>query len=157
MSKKKLLKPYKDKEGNIFKPHAFMIEDHHPVVGRILIVDDRKYKILDDHPNERQGTFIKPMTEQDEEEIEEYDRELEELSEKLVEKVDLKKMIKEQIKKKAPQEIKTGLYILKQEEKGEKIEVQHSRGCYHFTMSHGNQEFDFASGHDVIDGDEVVR
>lgn len=148
--KPKLPKLYEDEEGNVFKSYAFMIEDHHPVVGRILIVDGRKYKVLDDHSDFRNGTFIKPMTEDDEREIEEFDAELEELSLKLVDKVDIKKMILEQIKKKSSQEIKTGLYILKQEEK--EIEIEHSKGCYHFKLRHKNLEFEFVSGNDVIDG-----
>jgi len=148
---KKTIKNVKDNEGNLLKASAFMIEDSHPVVGRILIVDDKKYKILDDVFDKKHGTFIKVMTERDEELIKEYDEEIDELSQKLIKKVDLKKMIKEQIKGKTSQEIKTGLYILKKEKEGKKIEVEHHKGCYHFKLHYKNQEFDFASGNDVID------
>jgi hypothetical protein len=149
--KTKAIKPYKDSEGNVFKPHAFMVEDFHPVVGRILIVDGKRYKVLDDYPSPHQGTFIKPMNDEDEDRINEYNMDINELSEKLVEKVDLKRMIKELIKKKSPQEIKTGLYILKKEKEGEKIEVNHGPGCYSFLMAKGDLIFEFCSGSDIVE------
>lgn len=157
MKKKKALKKIKDKDGTILKPHAFMIESHHPVVGRILEVDGRKYKILDNHSDPTTGTFIKAMDDEDEDLIKEFDREVEELSEKLIEKVDIKRMIKEQIKKKTPQEIKTGLFILMKEDEGEVVEKVDGPGCYQFTLHHKELEFGFCSGGDIIDGGNEYR
>lgn len=155
MIKKKALKKIKDDDGNILKPHAFMIESHHPVVGRILEVDGRKYKILDDHSSPTTGTFIKAMNDDDEDLMEEYDREVEELSEKLIQKVDIKRMIKEQIKRKSPQEIKTGLFILRKEGEGEKVEKVDGPGCYQFSLHYKDLEFGFCSGVDIIDDVEI--
>jgi len=42
------------------------------------------------------------------------------------------------------------LFILKAEEKGEEIEEEHHKGCYHYKMYYKNQSFDFATGSDVI-------
>ena len=139
--------------GEKFKKEAFIIEEHHPAIGRILIVDDVKFKILDDaptsFPGHRSGTFIKKMTEEDETDMEEYDEAVEELSEKLIDRVDLKRMIKENIKQKPIQDIKTGLFILKEMEAGKKVEEEHHKGCYNYKLHHGNQTFELISGSDV--------
>lgn len=132
----------------LYKKKAFMIEEHHPAIGRILIIDDIKFKVLDESnimPSERTGTFIAKLTQEDEDLMKEYDEQLDELSEKLVKKVDLKRLIKEQIKHKPLQEIKTGLFILKEETKGNKVDVEHHKGCYCFKMHLKNQTFEFAS------------
>jgi hypothetical protein len=147
----------KDDDGTPLKSEAFMIEDRHPVIGRILIVDGHKYKIMSDAPGDGTGTFIKAMTEEDERRMQEYDDELDELSEKLVDKIDIKRMIKEQIKNKQHDEIKTGLYILKRQKEGEKVEVEHNRGCYHMTMYYKNQKFDIMSGCDVVNDINEIR
>jgi len=65
----------------------------------------------------------------------------------LIKKVDMKRLIKENIKDKPLQELKTGIYILKQKE--EEIETEHHKGCYHFKLFHKNTEFDFATGSDM--------
>jgi len=61
------------------KKEALMIEEHHPAVGRILIVDGAKFRVMEE-PHMGQlgsGTFIKPMTQDDEDRMEEYDEALE--------------------------------------------------------------------------------
>lgn len=135
--------------GEPMKKKAFLVEDTHPAIGRILIVDNIKYKVLDDYPDHETGTFIARLTEDDEEEMREYDEALDLLSEKLVKKVDVKRLIKENIKDKNMQELKTGLFILQQEENGEEIEEEHHKGCYHFKIFHKNKCFDFATGSDI--------
>ena len=142
----------KDEDGNILKSEAFMTEETHPAIGRILTVNGKRFKILDEGPDPHTGTFIKEMDERDEEHIQEFDEDLEELSNKLVKKVDLKRMIKEQIKNKTHQEIKTGLFILKKDDEGNEVETTHRGGCYEFTMQSGELMFTFMSGHNVIDG-----
>jgi len=142
----------KDEDGNVLKAEAFMTEETHPAVGRILTVNGKRFKVLDEHPDPHTGTFIKEMTELDEEHIREFDEDLEELSNKLVAKVDLKRMIKEQIKSKSHQEIKTGLVILKKEEEGEDVETTHGGGCYDFRMQSGELMFGFMSGDNVVEG-----
>ena len=140
--------------GKKFKKEAFIIEEDHPAVGRILIVDDVKFKILDYEMKggHRSGTFMKRMTAEDEEHIREYDECIEELSEKLTKKIDIKKVIKENMKNKPLQEIKTGLYILKAQENGDDdVEEEHIKGCYNYRIHKGNQTFDFMTGVDVID------
>ncbi len=131
--------------GDNFKKESFMIEETHPAIGRILIVDGKKFRLLDG-ADEEQGTFIRAFTENDEETIIEYDNALETLSEKLVDKVDIKRMIKENIKHSTLQNLKTGLFILKQEEEGRAIEEEHHRGCYEFKMFYKNQRFSFFTG-----------
>jgi len=140
-------------DGKVYKKSAFIIEDEHPAVGRILIVEGIKFKILDDAIGgaHRSGTYLAKLTEEDEIKMQEYDDALEELSEKLVEKIDLKRLIKENIKNKPMQDIKTGLFILKAEEDGEKIEEEHHKGCYNYKIHYMNQTFELMSGHDVID------
>jgi len=137
-----------------FKKEAFIIEDEHPAIGRILIVDDIKFKVMNYEPagGHRSGTFIKRMTEEDEERIQEYEDALEELSEKLVTKVDVKRMIKENIRSQPIQEIKTGLFILKEDEKGVKTETNHRQGCYQLDMHCGKQSFTFLTGRDAFPG-----
>ena len=68
MKEKNLIKV----DGKKYKKEAFMIEESHPAIGRILIIDGEKYKILDEAMSgaHRSGTFIARMTEKDEEEIE---------------------------------------------------------------------------------------
>ena len=140
-------------DGKVYKKEAFIIEDEHPAIGRILIVEGIKFKILDLKQNKfpKQGTFLSKLTERDEEMMQEYDNDLEELSEKLVKKLDIKRLIKENMKNKSYQEIKTGLFILKAEDDGEEIEEEHARGCYNFTMFFQNQEFNFTSGSDYLE------
>ena len=152
--KDEIVKIGKDK----FRKEAFMIEETHPAIGRILIVDGVKFKILDDAPSgfpgHRAGTFIKRMTDHDEELMEEYDEAVEELTEKLSHRVDVKRMIKEHIKQKPMQEIKTGLFILEEMKKGKKVDEEHHKGCYNYKLHFGNQTFEFISGPDV---QEIVR
>jgi len=140
-------------EGTTYKKEAFMIEEDHPAVGRILIIEGMKFKVLDNEmirTSHRSGTYIAKVTEADEEKMKEYDEAIEELSEKLVNRVDIKRLIKENMKDKTMQEIKTGLFILKAEEDGEKIEDEHHRGCYNYKMHYKNQTFEFITGNDVI-------
>jgi len=154
MTKKKKVKKelkIKDEDGNVLKAEAFMTEETHPAVGRILTVNGKRFKVLDEHPDPHTGTFIKEMNELDEEHIREFDDDLEELSNKLVAKVDLKRMIKEQIKTKSPMEIKTGLVILKKEKEGKKVETTHGGGCYDFRMQSGELIFGFLSGNNVVE------
>lgn len=153
----------KDKEdiikldGKKYIKEKFLIEEVHPAVGRILIIDDIRFKILDKAElGERSGTFISKFTEEDEESIKEYDEELERLSSKLAERVDIKRLIKENIKEKSHQEIKTGLFILKAKEDGEVVEEEHSRGCYKYKIHYKNQTFDMMSGSDVLTGVTIV-
>lgn len=154
MTKKKISKKeikLKDKDGNILKAEAFMTEETHPAVGRILTVNGKRFRVLDEGPDPHTGTFIKEMTKLDEEHIQEFDEDLEELSNKLLNKVDLKRMIKEQIKTKTHQEIKTGLFIFKKEEEGKDVETTHGGGCYDFRMQSGELIFSFMSGCSIID------
>lgn len=139
----------KTSEGK-FKKEALLIEDHHPAIGRIMIVDGKKFKVLDEPfvSGLGQGTFIKPFTQDDQDRIDEYEEALETLSEMLLNKVDMKRLIKENIKDKGLQDLKTGIFILKKEQEGEKIDVEHERGCYHFKLYYGNVMFDFATGSD---------
>jgi len=140
--------------GKKYQKEAFMIEESHPAVGRILIIDGMKYKVLDEAmpgPH-RSGTFIKKMTEDDDDEIKEYDDALEELSEKLVDRVDIKRLIKENIKTKPLQEIKTGLFILKAQEDGEEVDEEHHKGCYNYKIHFKNHTFDFATGEEIPHG-----
>ena len=99
----------------------------------------------------------KRLTEEDEEVMEEYDVMLDELSEKLVKKVDIKRLIKEQIKSKPMQELKTGIFILEAEERGEKIEEEQHRGCYQYKMFYKNQLFHLMGGDDVINDISNLR
>jgi len=141
-------------EGKEYKKEAFMIEETHPALGRILIIDGTKYKVLSDAVggSDRTGTFISKMTDRDKEIIEEYDEALDELSEKLVNKVDIKRLIKENIKAKPMEEIKTGLFILKAQEDGEEVDEEHHRGCYNYKIHYKNQVFDFMSGDEIRHG-----
>lgn len=138
-------------DGKKYTKEVFMIEESHPAIGRILIMDGKKFKILDEQmPGvHRTGTFIAKMNERDEEAIEEYDEALEELSEKLVNRVDIKRLIKENIKLRPLQDIKTGLFILKAQEDGEEVEEEHHKGCYNYKIHYKNQTFDFAIGDDM--------
>jgi len=147
-----MVKEKKDKEeiikldGKKYFKKKFLIEETHPAIGRILILDDKKFKVLDKVEGEhRNGTFIAPLTEDDEFEMEEYDEDLERLSEKLAKRVDVKKLIKENIKNKKHKEIKTGLFILKEMEKGNGVEEEHLKGCYQYAIHHKNHSFDFYS------------
>jgi len=136
-------------EGKKYKKTKFIIEETHPVIGRILIIDDKKFKIMDESAigEHRSGTFIAPLTGDDEERMQEYDEDLENLSEKLAGRVDIKKLIKENIKNKKHQEIKTGLFILNEMEKGNKsAEEEHIKGCYQYVAHYKNHSFDFFSG-----------
>jgi len=144
-------------DGKVYKKEAFMIEEDHPAIGRIINIEGMKFKVLDNQMKgpHRSGTFIAKLTQEDEIRMQEYDDELEELSEKLVQKIDIKRLIKENIKNKPHQEIKTGLFILKAQGEGEEVEEEHSKGCYQFTMHHKNQTFSFASGSD-IHNDEII-
>lgn len=137
-----------------FKKEAFIIEDEHPAIGRILIVDGVKFKVMNYEPvgGHRSGTFIKRMTEEDKECIQEYEDALEELSDKLATKVDVKRMIKENIRSQSIQEIKTGLFILKEDEKGVKTETNHRQGCYQLDLHCGKQSFTFLTGRDAFPG-----
>ncbi len=139
-------------DGKTYKKEAFIIEDSHPAIGRTLEVEGVKFKILDGYVpgGHKAGTFITKLTEDDEARMEEYDEELDSLSEKLMSKLDIKRLIKENIKNKPHQDIKTGLFILKQEEEGKKIEKEHAKGCYQFSMHYRNQTFDLISGSDVM-------
>jgi len=138
-------------DGKVYKKEAFIIEEEHPAIGRILNVEGMKFKILDNEMigHHRSGTYMAKLTEEDEDRMKEYDEALEELSEKLVQKVDIKRLIKENIKKKSMQEIKTGLFILKAQDDGEVVEEEHIKGCYNYRMHYRNQTFDFISGDDV--------
>ena len=136
-------------DGKKHSKQKFFLEEFHPAVGRILIFDDVKFRILDDRvdPIHRTGTFIKKLTEEDEEAMEEYDEDIEKLSEKLVDRIDIKRMIKEQINQKPSQEIKTGLFILKELENGKKVEEEHHKGCYSYKAHLGNQVFQLETAH----------
>lgn len=156
VSKKKKEIKIKDEDGNILKSEAFMIEGYHPAVGRILEVNGERFMVMDEIMNPHSGTLIKKMTEEHEERIREYDEEVKSLAEKLVHKVDITRMIEEQLKARNPAEIKTGLYILKKEEDGEELEVNHGKGCYEFSMSCGELIFHFTSGASAQDGIDVT-
>jgi len=139
-------------DGKVYKKNAFIIEDDHPAIGRILIVEGMKFKILDaaiQGPH-KSGTYIAKLTEQDEETMREYDESIEVLSEKLAKKIDIKRLIKENMKNKTMQDVKTGLFILEQQDNGEEIEEEHIKGCYNYKMHYKNQTFEFISGADVI-------
>lgn len=140
-------------DGKKYKKTAFVIEDQHPAIGRILNIEGLKFKILDDsmRGSHRTGTYIAKLTEEDEERMEEYDAAVEELSGKLVKKIDLKRMVKENMRGKTFQEIKTGLFILKAEEEGEEVEEEHQKGCYNYNIHYKNQTFQFITGNDVIE------
>ncbi len=131
-----------------YKKEQFMIEEYHPAIGRILIIEDLKFKVMGEKAvgSERNGTFITKLTERDEERMREHDEALEELSSKLVEKIDIKRLIKERIKERGTEEIKTGLFILKAQEDGEDIEEEHLKGCYNYRIHYKNQTFDFTDG-----------
>lgn len=135
-------------EGKKYKKEHFMIEEFHPAVGRILIFENIKFKILDNKAigSHRAGTFIAKLTEDDEERMREHDEALEELSSKLVDRIDVKRLIKEKMKEKPTQELKTGLFILKAKEDGEDVEEEHHRGCYNYKAHYKNQTFDFTDG-----------
>lgn len=138
-------------EGKLYKKQAFIIEDNHPAIGRILIVEGQKFKILDKDiiVGHKSGTFMKKLTEEDEQAMKDYDNAIDELSEKLIKKLDIKRLIQENIKNQSMQEIKTGLFILQAEEEGNKIEEEHHKGCYNFKMHYMNQCFELITGHDV--------
>ncbi len=139
-------------DGKVYKKQAFIIEDNHPVIGRLLNVEGMKFKILDDDIRgpHKSGTYLAKLTEEDEQRMEEYDNALDELSEKLIQKIDIKTLIKENMKNKSMQEIETGLFILKAKDAGEKVEVEHHKGCYHFKMHYRNQTFEFMTGSDIL-------
>lgn len=147
---KEIVKKEKDViiEGKKYIKEQFMIEESHPAIGRMLVFEGIKFKIMDEQSfgSERSGTFITRLSERDEEVMEEYDRDLEELSEKLVDKIDIKRLIKESIKEKRHSEIKTGLFILKAKEEGKDVEEEHIRGCYNYKIHYKNQSFDFIGG-----------
>ena len=138
-------------DGKVYKKEAFLIEEEHPAIGRIMIVEGQKFKIMDDHMKgpHKEGTFIAKLTEDDEERMEEYDDALELLSEKLAKKVDIKKIVKENLKSRVFQDIKTGLYILDAQEKGEVVTQEEGKGCYQLTLHHKNHSFSFVTGDDV--------
>jgi len=139
-------------DGINYKKEVFIIEENHPAIGRILIVEGAKFKILDEEMrgHAKTGTFMKRLSEDDEQTMQEYDDAVDELSEKLTQKVDIKRLIKENIKTKTLQEVKTGLFILKQETEGKKIEEEHIRGCYNYNMFYKNQGFSLITGSDVL-------
>jgi len=142
-------------EGKKYKKEHFMIEEYHPAIGRILIFEDIKFKIMDDKVSgsHRTGTFLARLTERDEEVMKEHDELLEELSSKLVDRIDMKRLIREKIKEKPTQELKTGLFILKAKEDGEDVEEEHHRGCYNYKIHYKNQTFDFADGLEILTGE----
>lgn len=141
-------------EGNKVRAKAFIIETEHPAVGRILEVEGKKFRVMDDFKNPHEGTFIKPFTEEDEESINEYEEALDTLSEKLEKYVDIKRFIKENIKGKAIQEIRTGLYIIDKEEKGEEVEKTHRGGCYDFSMQYKELIFSLLTGIEAANPNE---
>ena len=140
-----------------YKKEQFLIEEFHPAVGRIMIVEDMKFKIMDNKAigSHRSGTFIAKLTDKDEEMMREYDEDIEELSEKLVDRLDIKRMIKEKLKEKSPTNLKTGLFILKKQDEGEDVEEEHHRGCYNYKIHYKNQTFDFIDGIEMIDAREL--
>ncbi len=144
-------------DGKKYKKEHFLIEEYHPAIGRIMIIENMKFKIMDDKAigSHRSGTFMAKVTERDEELMKEYDDDLEELSEKLVDKLDIKRMIKEKLKEKQPAHLKTGLFILKAQEDGEEVEEEHHRGCYNYKIHYRNQTFDFIDGIEMIDAREL--
>lgn len=144
-------------KGKRYSKSKFLVEENHPAIGRILIIENLKFKILDEETKfHKSGTFIAPLTEEDEERMREYDEEIETLSEKLVDRVDVKRLIKENIKHKTHQEIKTGLFILKAKDKGEQIEEEHLKGCYQYQMHYKNQTFDLISGSEVLNNMAII-
>jgi hypothetical protein len=144
-------------DGKKYKKEQFMIEEYHPAIGRILMIEDLKFKVMTQKAvgSERQGTFISKMTERDEEVMREHDDALDELSEKLVDRIDIKRLIKEKLKERETQDIKTGLFILKAKEDGEEVEEEHHRGCYNYKIHYKNHSFDFCDGLDMIAGVEL--
>lgn len=140
-------------DGKVYKKQAFIIEDEHPAIGRILTVEGMKFKILDPEIKgpHRSGTYLAKLTEEDEETMEEYDEALDKLSEKLIKKLDIKRLIKENMKNKSMQEIETGLFILKAQEEGGEVDEEHHKGCYNYKIHHGKQTFEFISGSDVLE------
>lgn len=136
--------------GNKLKKEAFIIKENHPAIGEIMIVDGIKYKIMDADTigPHRKGTFLRKMTNEDEERIQEYEDALDELSSKLVDKVDIKRMIKENLRTKPMNDLKTGLYILSDVNKAD-VEKNHSKGCYVLDMHLGNLTFTFQTGADI--------
>ncbi|MFW6121905.1 MAG: hypothetical protein ACOC80_13560 [Petrotogales bacterium] len=144
----------------VFKKEAFIIEDEHPALGRILIVDGKKYRVMDyaGLGGHRSGTFIRPLTEEDEQRIKEYEESLDEISELLVNKVDVKRIIKENIRSSPITEIKTGLYILKSEDDDSiETEENHKSGCYQLDLHKGKQTFSFITGRDVTDFNRIAQ
>lgn len=136
-------------DGKTYKKEAFIIEEHHPAIGRILIVEGIKFRILDDYNiggAHKQGTFLRKFTEKDQEFIDEYEESIEELTDKLKDKLDIKRLIKENLKGKEMQEIRTGLFILKAQENGEKVEEEHIKGCYNYKIHLGQHTFEFMTG-----------
>lgn len=135
-------------DGKKYKKEAFLIEEFHPAVGRILVIEDMKFKVMDNKAigSHRSGTFISKLTERDEEIMKEYDEDLDSISEKLADRIDVKRLIKEKLKERNHQDIKTGLFILKAKENGEEVEEEHHRGCYNYKIHYKNQTFDFADG-----------
>lgn len=144
-------------KGKKYTKEKFLVENNHPAIGRILIIGDMKFKVLDETPmlGHGTGTFIAPFTDKDQDLIDEYDEALEELSSKLVKNVDVKRLIKENIKEKSYQEIKTGLFILKAKEDGAEIEEEHHKGCYHYKIYYQGQMFELMTGHEFLPGEEV--
>lgn len=144
-------------DGRKYKKEHFLIEEYHPTIGRILIIEDLKFKIMDNKVvgSHRQGTFIAKLTEEDEESMKEHDEALDELSEKLVDRIDIKRLIKDKLKERDTQDIKTGLFILKAKEEGEEVEEEHHRGCYNYKIHYKNQTFDFIDGAGIISGVEL--
>lgn len=135
-------------DNQVYKKEAFMIEEDHPVLGRILIVEGIKFVVMDcmARGGHRNGTFLRKFTENDQRIIDDYDESLDELADKLKNKVDIKRLIKENIKDKSYEDIKTGLFILKAQENGEEVEEEHIKGCYNYNLHYKNQTFSFLSG-----------
>lgn len=89
-------------DGKLFKKEVFIIEDNHPIIGRILIVENVKFKILDEEDDShKSGTYMARLNKEDERRMKEYDNALDTLSKKLVDKPDLKRLIKENMKYKS--------------------------------------------------------
>lgn len=144
MKKKDMIKI----DNKVYKKDVFIIEDFHPAIGRILIVEGIKFRILDDYQlaGHKSGTYLKKFTDRDQEMIDDYETNLDELADKLKERLDIKKLIKERLKEKKSQEIKTGLFILREQEKGVEVEEEHIKGCYNYRVHLGQQTFEFIDG-----------
>ena len=128
-------------DGENYKTEAFLINDYHPAIGNMLIIDGVKYVLIDNIGEP--GRYVRAFTQDDIDKIKEYDKALNIISERLKNKVDISRIIKENLKDKSLNELKVGLQILKNEDEGLEVTGDNEKGCYHFKMYSGDLAFDF--------------